>query len=240
MRPETRDRVDAFWSGYFALPPGRLHEPGVTVTPSDDGWPGIVVAGDRRATHLRCPEELGRAVVEGLDHLTPSDLWQAETWTRLLGPVVAEVLGPSIHAYADDDTDLPAADARVREVPCADLQALAARVPPAEWSEGGFTSEVRRAFALVEKGRIMAAANLTDFDAMPADIGLVTDPRARGKGLGVAVAAAAVGAAIQEHRIARWRALETNLPSRAIARRLGFTDYGSNLTVRLSAVGLDS
>jgi hypothetical protein len=54
------------------------------------------------------------------------------------------------------------------------------------------------------------------------------------------VAAAAVGTAIQEHRIARWRALETNLPSRAIARRLGFTDYGSNLTVRLSAVGLDS
>ncbi|MGZ4460380.1 MAG: GNAT family N-acetyltransferase [Nocardioidaceae bacterium] len=133
MRPETRARVDAYWCAYFALPLDRLHEPGVTVTGSADGWPGIVVAGDTSAAHVRC----------------------------------------------------------------------------------------------------LAAANLTDFDGVPADVGVVTHPAARGRGLGLAVTAAAARAAIATHGLARWRALHTNRASRALARRLGFTDYGGNLAVRL-------
>lgn len=236
MRPETQDRVDAFWSRYFALDRERLHEPGVTVTPSDDGWPGIVVAGDSRAAHVRCPDELERLLLASLDDNGPS-VWRPETWQALLGVRIAAVLGPSVHAYADETEPLPPPDSRVREVSSTALKGLAALVPRDEWAESGFAGQVVRVFALVEDERVLAAANLTDFDGMPADVGVVTAPAERGRRLGVAVATAATRCAIQENGIARWRALETNRASRAIAQRLGFADYGSNLAVRLATDG---
>lgn len=52
-----------------------------------------------------------------------------------------------------------------------------------------------------------------------------------------AVAGAATRAALADHGIARWRALGTNLASRAVADRLGFSVYGANLTVRLRTAG---
>jgi GNAT superfamily N-acetyltransferase len=179
-------------------------------------------AGDSKARILRAGSGMSGVGV-----------WRAEMWTELLGARVTGVLGPSVHAYADDTTVLPPVDVRVREVSRAGVESLAAQVPPDQWTEAGFAADVLRIFALVQTDRVLAAANLSDFDGMPADIGMVTHPGARGRGLGSAVAAAATRSAIEEHGIARWRALEANLPSRAIARRLGFTDYGSNLVVRL-------
>jgi RimJ/RimL family protein N-acetyltransferase len=234
VRAETRVRVDAFWSRYFDVPVDRLHQHGVIVSSTDDEWPGIVVAGDECSTWIRCPEELRSALI-GVAGLAPSTLWRAGTWRKLLGRRVAEVFGPSIHAYADDEADLPADDPRVREVVGTDLAVLARQASPGEWAEGGFAGGVLRAFGLFDASRMVAAANLTDFDGMPADVGVLTDPRWRGRGLGFTVAAAATGAAIAAHGVARWRALHTNRASRRIAERLGFTPYGSNLTVRLLA-----
>lgn len=68
----------------------------------------------------------------------------------------------------------------------------------------------------------VAAANLTPFDGMPADVGVLAHPFGRGRGFGTAVASVATSYAVQEFGIARWRALITNTASRRIARRLGF------------------
>ena len=237
MRLETRDRVCAFWSRFFDLPVERLSAPGVTVSPSSDGWPGIVVAGDSTAVHVRCPEDVAGMLTARLSGLAPRLLWRPETWTRMSGLRVGAVLGPSVHAYADDVAALPSADPRVREVPSDVVLALKPRVPPEEWAESGLTGEVLRAFSLREHDQVVAAAVLSDFDGMAADVGLLTDPLTRGRGHGRAVAAAAVRSALVEHGICRWRALATNLPSRGLAHRLGFTDFGANLAVRLDADG---
>ena len=78
----------------------------------------------------------------------------------------------------------------------------------------------------------MAGANLTPFNGMAADVGVLTALAARGRGSATAVAAVACGAAIERHGIARWRALVGNAASRRIAERLGFEEDCRQLAVR--------
>jgi GNAT superfamily N-acetyltransferase len=66
-----------------------------------------------------------------------------------------------------------------------------------------------------------------------AQVGLLTDPRFRGRGLGTAVASAAVARALAAGLVAQWRARPAIVGSRRIARTLGFVDAGWQLAVRL-------
>ena len=85
-----------------------------------------------------------------------------------------------------------------------------------------------------ENDRTMAASNLTPFDGVPADVGVLADPAVRGRGVATMVAATAARYAVERHGIARWRAIEVNAPSRRLAKRLGFEDNCVQLAVRLS------
>lgn len=54
-----------------------------------------------------------------------------------------------------------------------------------------------------DRGRTIAAANLTTFDGVPADVGVLTRSGSRSRGAGTAVAAVATGFAIAAFGIAR-------------------------------------
>ena len=74
---------------------------------------------------------------------------------------------------------------------------------------------------------------MTDYDGVPAVVGLVTRPDARGNGLATAVAASMGAAARPDIPLLRDRALTTNTASLRLARRLGFVRHGANIAVRL-------
>ena len=104
-----------------------------------------------------------------------------------------------------------------------------------EWAEGGFEhdDETTLLWGLFDRTGLVVAGNMTDFDGSPTDVGLATHPAHRGKGLGASLASAMVADAFERYVVARYRALEVNTPSRAVARKLGFVDDGANIAVRL-------
>jgi ribosomal protein S18 acetylase RimI-like enzyme len=71
------------------------------------------------------------------------------------------------------------------------------------------------------------------WDSRATDVGVLTYDGARGRGWGTRLAAAATAFAVNRHGIARYRAQETNLRALAIARRLGYVEYGRHLAIRL-------
>jgi len=151
-----------------------------------------------------------------------------------------EVFGPSIHSFADASTFRPVApvsvSVSVSRVSLADLASFRSAADPDEWAEGGFGHD-EEGGALVygardEDGVFVAAGNLTPWRAMPADVGLYVAPSCRGRGLGRAVASAMVADLLPTIGVARYRALETNLASLAVARSLGFVPHAANLVAR--------
>ncbi len=146
------------------------------------------------------------------------------------------VLGPSVHSFLDRSGPAAATlgDAAVLPAGSDLLQLLRDRVTDSEWAESGFAgSDVANAWVVVdENDRPMAASNLTPFDGVPADVGVLADPAVRGRGVATTVAAAAARYAVEWHGIARWRAIETNAPSRRLANKLGFEADCVQLAVR--------
>jgi predicted GNAT family acetyltransferase len=75
---------------------------------------------------------------------------------------------------------------------------------------------------------------MTPYRGLPADVGLVTHPEARGRGFARRLAAMMVSDALPHVEIVRYRALLTNAASLRIAESLGFVPRGQNFVVRLS------
>lgn len=95
--------------------------------------------------------------------------------------------------------------------------------------QGDITSP---AFAIVEQGRIVAAAGYRDWPGQIAHLSVLTAARARNRGLGRAVAAAVVSHVLARGRVPQWRARPR--PSRRVARSLGFTELGTQVSIRLA------
>src|SRR5690606_18336048 len=115
----------------------------------------------------------------------PDDAVSPAWWSdRLPG---WRVLGPSVHAFTDR---LPGVDHTGTDVATPEDHAhLRAAVPPEDWEEGGLAGDVQGAWVVRDDGRAVAAAGLTTFDGVPADVGVLTVPHARGRGLAARVAA---------------------------------------------------
>ncbi|MGH1564083.1 GNAT family N-acetyltransferase [Mumia sp. DW29H23] len=145
------------------------------------------------------------------------------------------VVGPAVHSFADRVEPVASAriDVTVRPAQPGELRRLRDAVSEPEWVESGFAGDVEQAWvALDPGGRPLAAANLTRFAGMDADVGVLADPAARGRGVAVVVAATAARDAVRQHGLVRWRALASNVASRRLAHRLGFEDDAVEVVVR--------
>ncbi|WP_157683846.1 GNAT family N-acetyltransferase [Microlunatus soli] len=184
--------------------------------------PGIYAVLRHETVHVSAPAD----VVASIRQWQPTTVTVTDAnWWHLHLPDW-EVLGPSIHGFTDasPSTSVQPTELRIEPITPGRLRDLQSTVDRAEWGESGFAGgDVELAWrATDDAGRTVAAANLTPFDGQPADVGVLTDPGARGRGAATTVAAVATTYAVQEFGIARWRALSTNRASLRIAERLGF------------------
>jgi GNAT superfamily N-acetyltransferase len=220
-----RDAVEKGWSEAFGSVISRA--------------PGIRVIRDapnleHRILLLRLGDGLTIVAPSGID--VPTDLTPDEAFTPEFASSLApgRVLGPSIHAYADRACF-------VRQEPCDarrvdDAGGFDALVPAPEWNEGGFHEDPGDEFwyACFDGGERVAMGNMTNFNGTNGDVGLVTRPDRRGRGYARKLAGAMIEDAFARGLdVVRYRALESNVPSRAVCRTLGFVDDGANIAVRL-------
>ena len=228
-------RTRALWIELAGVPVA-FEAAAVTVVVSPDpalcppGWVGIVTLGD--AAIATAPDDASAAAVRrALTGLTPSAMIDpAVVQARV---PVAATLGPAALAYCDGTGFRGAATAGVHALPVDhdDVAAFLAAVPSADADEAGLDAITSPAFVVRAGSGVVAAAGYRDWPAGTAHVGVLTAPDHRGRGLARAVASAAVADAVAAGRLAQWRA---RVPaSRRVARALGFTELGGQLSGRL-------
>jgi GNAT superfamily N-acetyltransferase len=205
VRESTRELVDRWWAEMFSLSVAELLAPGTKAVTHTGlgGYPGVYLL------------VLGPSVV-------------VSSPARIAAPLT-EVLGPSVHLYADRSPD---ATDGVREVPYDDLSGLRSAAGATAWENSGFAGRPELSFAVERDGQVVAASNLALWRGTPADIGVLVDPAYAGRGLGRQVAAHAARRAIELSGVARYRAPAIDTASRRIASALGFEAYGMNVALK--------
>lgn len=232
--------MDRFWAGVFGLDLPQLHQPGVRVVadaPGFDGWEGLYLLALADAVVIHSPLERVEAVLAAVSSTPRDEVFTAAFAGTLARTVGGLVRGPSSHHYVAAGAFFHApARLDVRALEADDdpaLRSLAAAADPNEWAEAGFGPDMPAlVWGCFEATELVGAANLTPWGPVPADVGVYTSPAKRDKGVGGALAAAVTATALSTTEVVRYRCLNTNTPSLRIARRLGFSPYGSNFAIR--------
>jgi hypothetical protein len=234
----TRERVDAFWSNTFDLSAADLRSPGVRVrphTPSRASWRAVYVLGFDDAACVLAPADLVPLLLEAVTGRAAGDVLDPSPWSGVLGGSARRVVATR-HHYLDERTglDAHAAGRRINPRDHSALAALRSSIPPREWEQAGFGSQPAMMFGVFEGEEMVAVANLGPGPDAATDIGVVVRPRVRGKGYGTQATATAARQAVLMHGVARLRAPSDHEAAFAVARRLGFSEYGRDVTVQLS------
>jgi RimJ/RimL family protein N-acetyltransferase len=228
------EHVDRVWAGQLGLAPDELHAEPVRVV--------LDAPGFANASPVFVLDLGGTRLIAARSHL--ADAAHAIAAGRAVQDVADDiggtVFGPSWHGYLhrDDHEPAPPTTRALTEDDIPALDALRAAVPDDEWAEGGFAAPHRDDVlwgSFDATGALVAAGNLTDFGGAPADVGLVTHPSARGRGHAARLTADMCTWAFAHTDVVRYRALTTNAPSLAVARRAGFAGYGENVVIRTIA-----
>lgn len=257
LRPEIFAAINTYWSGAFGCAPHELWRGGTTIGTHHGplaGYPGVYVLSARGTTRVSAPDhlvdQLGARLASAGGTLREA-LLQPDSWREWFGRAVTRVMGPSVHHYLDDASALasvpgggPAELRSIGDDDAGPLERFRAACDPEEWAEGGFAhvpapagevpaGPAQLLFGAFQDGSLVAAANLTEWRGQPSDVGVLTLPEHRRAGIATRLAALASRHALDTAGIARYRAAVTNRPSRAIAGKLGFQEFGRNLVVRL-------
>lgn len=192
------------------------------------GFVGVVTIGDRVIVTVPASEFLhpARRLVASTSTM---DIVKTEAWQELAPDVV---LGPARLAYAHPgsatDPDLTV-EAIAHSSP--EVSTLLASVPEDEAEESGVEGITSPVF--VERdvhGDILAAAGWVEWPSQTAHVCILVATLARGQGVASRLGRAAVNHAATAGRLVQWRARPG--PSVSVARRIGLTDVGAQLSLR--------
>jgi len=240
LYPETLRAVDGWWAGVFGCTPTGLlpRRPSVLPRPADDGHRGVRAMAFGEAAPVATLdgallEDFRDAVKQALARGLEGD---PAAWRAVFGGRVEAVTGPAAVRCADRATFRPLpASPDVRVLTVDDEPALArlrAAVTETEWEQGG-SEIVHPAAGSFVGGELAAVAGYEVWGKSIAHISVVAHPAHRGKGHGAAAVSRVAALALERKLVAQYGTLESNLPSLAIAERLGFVPYARSLAVRL-------
>jgi GNAT superfamily N-acetyltransferase len=235
------EAVDAAWAEALGCETELLHEPGAHLVAGGEALKGraaVLAAQVGVGTLVYCPDALRDRARRILAETEPRTAFSAVVCARIAGVVESEVLGPSWHGFVDRARFVSGTAREGGRVERDDPLFNALRIACGDdaWAEGGFFHDPMAfdgvLYGIEEDGRLVAAGNMTPYRGLPADVGLVTHPDARGRGLAKRLAAKMVSDALPHVEVVRYRALLTNAASLGVARSLGFDERGRNYIVR--------
>ena len=196
------------------------------------GWVGIL-ALDRAVLVAVPTRDLEPVAVAAIADLSVAQV----TDPALVAPRfnhVAEVLGPSMLAYADAGSlrSVPAATVEAGTVEDPRLHELVASVPAEDAHEAGVLDCTSPMFFVVVRNRVVSACGYRVWADRLAHLCVLTASDARNAGHARAAAAAAAEYALDNGLIPQWRARRA--ASQAVAAALGFVPMGAQLTMLIS------
>jgi L-amino acid N-acyltransferase YncA len=242
----TWDAIHRWVAGRFDRAPAEMRAEGVRVQapgPALDGYRGVYTWLMGQTAIVSAPTEMVDAVRRAVAGQPLTALTDAALWRTALGHDVERIVGPSYQGFLDSSAfRLAQAIPGVRPLTAADQPALRrfiAACPADDWRDSAIALDHLGQEPLVgleRDGALVALASAPmDGPASVAmrSVGVVTLPAARGMGAGLAVVSALAKRCLASGAPLHYQTLRANLPSVAIARRLGFEDVATALAVRL-------
>jgi GNAT superfamily N-acetyltransferase len=151
---------------------------------------------------------------------------------------VDRVVGPAWLGYADHSDFRLSPPLGTRRLGGHDLPALrelAAACGPTAWAHSGIDPARPPVYGCYAGRTLAAAGMLEPWGERLLHVGIVTHPANRGRGYGTATVSAMTADGLAEGRVVQYRTLQANLPSVAIASKLGFQRFAHTLAVRLAS-----
>lgn len=240
VEEHVRALIEAGWESNLGIDRSLLRGGGVHVIATDVGDNDAMSFLLSDTCLVAVPDhrlDRARKVFSDLD---ATAAFTADALRTLLG-ADARVDGPSVHCYAHEQYFNGRSDPAAVQVR-GDDQALRDFLHANsldDWAESGFPRDPAAAdpnattfWVLRHDDRVVAAGNMTGWRGLPADVGVLTEPGSRGQGFAGRLVGAMGSSALPAAVVVRYRALATNTASLAVARRLGFEDYGQNYRAR--------
>lgn len=237
--------ADEWWAMDFGCAPGKLR-PGHTRVQAHTarlaGSTGIWILVTGGAPLASLPADVLASHGERAKSWTSALVSDESQLVRELAGLapgrVGKVVGPApIHYGSSASLDLR--DGR-RAMELDDDEAAVQRLRDAcgtEWDAGG--SDVKEGvplFGVFDEGRQLAAlAGYQVWNGKIAHIAIVTHPDRRGRGFARAAVARAAEHALGKGLLPQYRTLRANDAGMAVAKRLGFVEYGFSVYVRMRA-----
>ena len=230
METNTGAIVRLGWARLLGLPDDALG-------PSPDAPATLRVESPATAMVVRL---WGHHVVVGPDwlqqrtaDLPPHRLEDQSVLLRCCDGHRARVVGQAVLAFADRYVTLDG----LRDVSVADDAAAAVALekacPPDDVAEVGLAELSRVFVTLDDREQPTAGAGYDEWQGILGHLGVLTPPEQRRAGRGTVAAALALNDALDVGLVPQWRARVDNVASRRLARRLGFTEVGTQTTVAL-------
>jgi GNAT superfamily N-acetyltransferase len=231
--------LDAHWSGLLGrdladIPAGRC-----VVTPHPQAlasYRGIYAWSRGDACVVSAPPEFVRQTAEVAGGKSPADVIDSDALPSALREELESIVGPAVVSYADHSDFVPVDEMGARPLTPSDIPALRqlSRDAGAEaWENSGISFDRVPILGIYDQHILVAAASYERWGERILHVGVVTHPEHRGKGFGRGVASATTAHALEAGGIAQWQTLETNTPSLAIAKKLGYQPYCRTLAIRL-------
>jgi RimJ/RimL family protein N-acetyltransferase len=115
------------------------------------------------------------------------------------------------------------------------LRSLAVACGPTAWAHSGIDPGRLPVYGCYAGRTLVAAGMLEPWGDRLLHVGIVTHPGHRGRGYGTAVVSAMTADGLAGGRVVQYRTLQANLPSVAVAGKLGFQRFAQTLAVRLTS-----
>jgi GNAT superfamily N-acetyltransferase len=244
MLPSTFDRIAEAWNLLAGVPGGWV--PGkITIASSvasviaPPGWVGAIRLGAGSVTAgalITAPDEPQAALVrEKLGALMPEQATDRPTWDCMWPSDPRHILGPAALAYLDAPDFVQRAGEPVEAVALAEVaDAVAALERDAgadDVNEVGITDATSPLFVIWRDATVAAVCAYRPWVGRLAHMMVLTHPDHRGRGLAQRAATEASRHALDAGLVPQWRA---RVPaSQAVARALGYTTVGAQLSLRL-------
>jgi RimJ/RimL family protein N-acetyltransferase len=241
LEPESRDRIRRHWADLLGCAPRAFEQAGVTVFERAGRTVRLLRRGD--ATVVATPERVRGVLTASRSALDDRPLTEAADVIQHAHPghsaALDTVHGPAILAYVDAAGFSPlASDAQL--LAAGDERAferLRRRVPVDDWQRASPTFRPDRTAGLFRAGELVGVATLGD-PPFP-DVGVVVDRAHRGVGVGRRVVSTVLNAGFEADSgtVVRYRTLESEPGSLALAASLGFVRWARAAVVVLDCAG---
>lgn len=190
---------------------------------------------------MSAPAELLSVVSAVLGREEPEAVFDMVFLGKVFEGQMDRIIGPTYLGHADRTDFRPVGTGGTRLLGRADdtaLLRLAQACDATEWEHSGIKLEESPIFGHFLKDYLVAAGRLQSRGSHLLDVGIVTHPAHRGRGYGTAVVSAMTAYGLDQGKVMHYQTLQSNAPSMAIARVLGYQDYARTISVRLTKQGI--